>query len=128
MKSVKVLVIDDDSVTRSLLEKLLRMEKYETVSVGRISNCNIISLIDQESPHIIILDCHLGSEDTFKYVPIIREHYSNSSLPILMTSGIDRSQESLDVGADGFILKPFDWQDVTVRLNHIRDNLICQDA
>lgn len=128
MKNVKILVIDDDSMTRSLLEKLLRMEKYDTVSVGRISNSNIVSLIDQESPQIIILDCHLGSEDTLKYVPIIREHCSNPSLPILMTSGIDRSQESLEAGADDFILKPFDWQDITLRLNQIRDNLICQET
>ena len=122
MENIKVLVIDDDLMTCSLLETILQMENYQTASVNSIEN--ILSLLNKEKPHILILDFYLGSKETLDQVPIIRADIDWQHLPILMTSAIDRRQDCLNAGATGFILKPFNWQEMTKVINKIRDDLL----
>jgi DNA-binding response OmpR family regulator len=121
MKKLKILVVDDDATTCSLLETALQMENYQTASVNRVKKGDIISLLNRETPHILILDFHLGTEETLKYVTFIRANDDWEHLPILITSAIDRRQDCLAAGADGFILKPFNWQGMTESVNEIRN-------
>jgi len=121
MKMVKTLVVDDDPMTCSLLETILQMENYQTASVTGFND--IIALLDKEQPHILILDFHLGPAETLEQVPLIRANPTWQYLPVVMTSAIDRRQDCLQAGADEFILKPFNWQDMLNTVNKIRDNL-----
>lgn len=113
MKNLKVLVIDDDRTTCTLLETILKMEGYQTASARRIDNKDIIALLEKEKPDLAIMDFHLGAVITLDYVAAIRADPSWQRLPILMTSAIDHGKECVTVGADEFILKPFDWQAIT---------------
>ena len=122
MENVKVLVIDDDLMTCSLLETILQMENYQTASVNRVDN--ILALLNQEEPHILILDFHLGPKETLEQVPLIRANAQWQHLPILMTSAIDLRQACLAAGATDFILKPFNWQEMTKVINKIRDDFL----
>jgi DNA-binding response OmpR family regulator len=45
-----------------------------------------------------------------------------------MTSAIDHSRQCREAGANDFILKPFNWQDVTHRINSILGNSVFQEA
>ena len=72
MENLKVLVIDDDLMTCNLLETILQMEKYETVSLNNINSEGIIPILDKEKPHVLILDFHLGSQETLKFTIDIR--------------------------------------------------------
>ncbi len=128
MENLKVLVIDDDPMTCNLLETILQMENYQTVSLNHINSDGIIPILDEHKPDMIILDFHLGSQETLECIEIIRANDSWLNLPILMTSAIDRSQDCLNAGANDFILKPFDWQDMTKRVNQMRDRSIYQEA
>jgi DNA-binding response OmpR family regulator len=123
METLKVLVIDDDATTCSLLETILQMENYQTASANSIEGGDIGLLLNKENPHILILDFHLGSKETLEFVTAIRATTEWQHLPILMTSAIDRRQHCLQAGANGFILKPFDWQMMMKAVNTIRDNL-----
>ena len=122
MENIKVLIVDDDPMTCSLLETILQMENHQTVSANSIEN--ILSLLDQEKPHILILDFHLGTKETLEQVPIIRANADWQHLPILMTSAIDRRQDCLEAGANGFILKPFNWQEMMKFISKIRNDLL----
>lgn len=121
MKMVKALVVDDDPMTCSLLETILQMENYQTASATGF--VDIISLLDKEQPHILILDFHLGSSETLEQIPLIRAHQGWQHLSVVMTSAIDRRQDCLEAGADAFILKPFNWQDMLKTVNKLRENL-----
>jgi len=128
MKTVKVLVIDDDPMTCNLVETILQMEKYETASAHSIGDEGIVPLLESEKPDIIILDFHLGAQETLQFVVEIRSDENWEKLPILMTSAIDRSKNSLEAGANDFLLKPFNWQEMTELINKMRDDLIYQEA
>jgi len=122
MKTVKILIIDDDPTTCSLLETILQLENYQAASATGFDN--ILTLLDKEQPHILILDFHLGAGETLKQVPLIRANPAWQHLPVVMTSGIDRRQDCLAAGATEFILKPFDWREMTRMINYIRDQLL----
>jgi DNA-binding response OmpR family regulator len=124
MENLKVLVVDDDPMTCNLLETILQMEAYQTVSANHVNAGGIIPLLDKEKPDVIILDFHLGSQETLEFTMDIRASEAWKKLPVLMTSAIDRSQACLQAGADEFILKPFNWQEITQRVNNMRDRLI----
>jgi DNA-binding response OmpR family regulator len=123
-----VLVIDDDTMTCSLIEAILQMENYRTVSANKIGQGGIIALLNEKKPDMLILDFYLGTTATLDYVTAIRASQAWRKLPILMTSAIDHHQVCLEAGANQFLLKPFDWFDITERVNRMRDNLIYQEV
>ncbi len=128
MGNLKVLVIDDDPTTCNLLETVLQMEEYETTAVNSIGNGDIFSLLKEEKPHLLILDFHLDGEDALKYVSNIRANSAWKNLPILITSAIDRRQDCLEAGANEFVLKPFNWQEIIDSINKVRTDFIQQEV
>ncbi len=124
MESLKILVVDDDAATCSLLETVLQMENYQTASTNKIENGDIVAVLNNERPDMLILDFHMGAIETLEYVTVIRANTNWQHLPILMASAIDRRQECLKAGANEFILKPFNWQEMTKIINKLRDGLI----
>lgn len=115
-------------MTCNLVETILQMEKYKTASAHSIGDEGIVPLLESEKPDIIILDFHLGAQETLQFVVEIRADENWEKLPILMTSAIDRSKSSLEAGANDFLLKPFNWQEMTELINKMRDDLIYQEA
>jgi DNA-binding response OmpR family regulator len=128
MENLKVLIIDDDPMTCNLLEMILQMENYQTVSANYIGQEGITALLDDNEPDLLILDLNLGSQDSLAHVVTIRAHDAWQNLPILMTSGIDRHRECLKAGANEFMLKPFNWEEMTRCVNRMRDGFICQEV
>lgn len=124
MNNFKVLIVDDDPTTGGLLETILQMDSYQTAFADAIEQGDIISLLEREKPHIVILDYHLGSVETLPFLTIIRADSTWSQLPVLMTSAIDLERDCLRAGASGFILKPFNWLQMTNTINRLRDNFL----
>jgi DNA-binding response OmpR family regulator len=124
MENPKLLVIDDDPMTCNLLETILQMENYRTASIMNIDSGGIIPILDDKQPDMLILDLHLGVNETTKYVITIRSDEKWRHLPILMTSAIDESRACLEAGANDFVLKPFNWQEMAQRVHKIRTDFM----
>ena len=119
MKPLKVLIVDDDPPTCSLLETILKMEGCQTASAHEIEDKDLLALLKNEQPDILVLDYHLNSHETLAHLDPIRNDPRWAGLGILMMSGVDYSEECLAAGADDFVLKPFDWQDMTAAIDKI---------
>ena len=128
MEKSKVLVIDDDPTTCNLLETVLQMENYQTTAVNSIGNGDIVSLLQGEKPQLLILDFHLDGEEALKYILSIRANSDWKELPIVITSAIDRRQDCMDAGANEFVLKPFNWQEIIDSINKVRNNFMQQEV
>jgi DNA-binding response OmpR family regulator len=124
MITPKILIVDDDPATCGLLETVFQMENYQAASILDLVQVDMIFLLNEVRPQILILDFHLKSKTTLEYVTLIRNNPDWRHLPILMTSAIDRRQDCLKAGANDFILKPFSWDEMLKTVNKIRDELI----
>lgn len=119
MNVPKIVVIDDDVTTCQLIETALQLEGFRSDSVTRIAADDIVALLNSHQPDGLILDFHLQNEETLKYLEIIRGDESWRKLPVLMMSGINRRQQCEQAGASGFILKPFNWQELATEVSKV---------
>ena len=99
------------------------MEDFETASINGIEQGDILSALNRENPQLLIMDYHLGSQYTLRYIVTIKAAAGWRHLPIIMTSGIDHRQKCLSAGADRFILKPFKWQEVTQVIRELQHSM-----
>ena len=106
----KILLIDDNMNVIDLLSTLLEMEGYEVV-VHPLGE-DFLGIIRQEKPDVILMDVYLDAycengDDGFELLRQIRQQESMQNTRVIMSSGIDFRIESENLGADGFIHKPY---------------------
>lgn len=101
----KILLAEDDSTMVSLLTTLLKMEGYDVISLDL--NADVSAAVQREQPDALLMDVHLGKQSGMEIVQNIRREPANSSVNIVMTSGLNVKDECLSRGANHFLLKPF---------------------
>jgi len=110
-----VAIVDDDAAIRSALGRALRMENYE---VGLFEDgLSALKAIQLRAPDAIVLDLQLPDIDGLEVCRRIRR--AGDPTPILMLTARDAVNdrvEGLDVGADDYLVKPFDLAELLARL------------
>lgn len=102
-----ILIVDDDTTMVSLLSTLLELDGHRAILID--SHQSIMDVLERESIHVILMDVFLsGEEDGIQLLKTIREDMDLGGTSIVMTSGMDVSDQCLEAGADAFLLKPYD--------------------
>jgi CheY-like chemotaxis protein len=107
MKMKKIVLIEDDETMRTLLTTLLGMENFITVPLDFVNENQIVEKIEFEHPDALLLDIHLRNGNGISILSKLRSNPSTKDLIILMTSGMDLSEDCIKGGANGFLLKPY---------------------
>jgi len=110
-----VAIVDDDAAIRSSLGRALRMENYEVELFEDGSSA--LKAIQLRAPDAIVLDLQLPDIDGLEVCRRIRR--SGDTTPILMLTArnaVNDRVEGLDVGADDYLVKPFDLAELLARL------------
>ncbi len=107
--SAEILIIDDNSDIRLILDELIKEAGYQTRLAANFSQALIE--IDKKPPDVAIIDVKLdkGDNDGIQLLDHIKK--KNSDIPVIMISGhanIEMAINSLKSGAFEFIQKPFD--------------------
>lgn len=100
----KLLIVDDDKTTVDLLQMLLEMDGFEIRSVGR--GADVPQLVDEFQPDVILMDYHLSDMEGVDVLRDLRANDQYKTLPIVMASGRDVEDEVIAAGANKFVLKP----------------------
>jgi len=100
-----ILIVDDDQTFSTLLKTVFELEGHQAVTAS--SQTDVIPTAHQIEPDLILMDVHVSDGDTLDVLEEIRTDKALKSIPVVMTSGMDRSAECLASGADKFIFKPF---------------------
>src|ERR1041385_7032397 len=114
--AAKVLVVEDDEDLRDSLATLLQ-DEYEVVTA-----CNGdegIAIARQQRPAVILLDILMPMKDGFETIACLREDRSTRNIPIVMltaASGLQQRVKAFNLGADDFIPKPFEPEELLARL------------
>ena len=113
-----ILVVDDDSRLRDLLSRFLSENGYR-VSTARDSadaRARIATMIFDG----YVLDVMMPGENGFSLASWIRE---TSMVPIIMLTARSEANDrvrGLEIGADDYVMKPFEPRELVLRLNNIR--------
>lgn len=112
----KILAVDDNSVSLATIEQALK-EKYEVIPLN--SGVRALQYLKKNRPDLILLDVRMASKDGVETLREIREMENCQNIPVIMlTSQNDKHTvlESFMLGADNYILKPFNVQDLHERI------------
>jgi two-component system KDP operon response regulator KdpE len=111
---IRVLVIDDEAPILRFLKPALEANNYEMASAGTVAEG--IKRIAAETPDIVLLDLGLPDGDGKDVIKRAREW---SDVPIIVLSAREREAEkieSLDLGADDYVNKPFNVGELMARM------------
>ncbi len=110
-----VAIVDDDAAIRSALGRALRMENYDVELFE--DGASALRAVQLRAPDAIVLDLQLPDIDGLEVCRRIRR--AGDATPILMLTARDAVNdrvEGLDVGADDYLVKPFDLAELLARL------------
>lgn len=112
-----ILIIDDELSMRNALRRALHSTPFAILSAqdGFQAGVKIIA----EKPDLILLDLSLPGLNGFEVIQFIRERPELANIKILVLSGLSPKElaESIRLGADDAIAKPFDNHDLLDRVN-----------
>ena len=118
--SSKVLVVDDDEVSRSLLKALLSTEGY-TVFFAK-DGFQALEMAGRISPDVVLLDIMMPELDGFEVCRRLRANPALQTIPVVMLTALDGRDSrlrGLEVGADEFLTKPVDPIELCTRVRTI---------
>ncbi len=118
----RVLVVDDDSITRRLVAFALRRAAFEVIEAadGRTA----LADLEGETVGFVVLDMAMPGMSGTEVVQALRARPDTATLPILLMTGsgdVDSVIEALAAGADDFVPKPVRLDELVARVNaHLR--------
>lgn len=111
----KILVVDDDKNICELLKLYLKKEGFEVVFA--YDGSEAVSKAKSENPNLIILDVMMPIINGWEACKLIRQF---TEVPIIMLTALDTTEnkvQGLNIGADDYIVKPFEPVEVVARVN-----------
>lgn len=104
----KVLLVEDNSTTRELLNTILLLEGFQVVAEAFPDDVEaVVNRIREECPQLVLMDYHMGQFSGLDLLNNIRQDAILCDLPIIMSSGADVHENCLKAGANAFIMKPY---------------------
>lgn len=119
-RMVKILVVDDESRNRRLLDVFLKAEGFDVLQAA--TGAEALALVAAELPDAVLLDLMMPDMDGFQVMQRLKELPGTRPIPIIIVSALDdlaARQRVLASGAEDFIGKPVDRWELSVRLRRL---------
>ena len=117
----KILAIDDNELNLELLNHIIQ-KYYPKFTFIRASNVfDGISFAKEDEPELILLDVLMPEINGYEVCKILKQDKKTANIPVIMISALGWKSEErikgLDAGADAFISKPFDNNELRAQIN-----------
>jgi len=127
MAKERILVVDDDKEIVGAIEKLLLREEYEVIKA--YDGVQALDVLMVYNIHLILLDIMMPKLDGLSITMKIRE---KKNIPIILLSAKSEDSDKilgLSMGADDYITKPYNPQELLARVNsHLRRYMLLGDV
>lgn len=113
--SMTILLVEDDATLRRAVSRGLTEQGYDVQAAGSLERAR--TLAGARAPDLALLDLGLPDGDGLSLLRELRERWP--SLPILLLTArdaLDDKIRGLDAGADDYLVKPFDFQELLARI------------
>jgi len=120
-----VLVVDDDPDLLTMVETVLSSAGYQVRTAE--NGLEALQQVGREMPGIVLLDMKMPVMDGWEFARRFREQFNHRAPLIVVTAAQDARTWAKQVGAEGYLSKPFDLDDL---LTCVEDHLPsrCSDA
>jgi two-component system, chemotaxis family, chemotaxis protein CheY len=104
-----ILVVDDDIAVLRTVVEILTEEGYHLATAT--NGAEALDVLEKITPHLILLDMRMPVMDGWQFAQALRGN--QQAIPILvMTAAQDARQWAREIGASGYVAKPFDIGDL----------------
>jgi len=121
MKKLNVLIVDDSSVMRKIIERSLRQAGLDLSEVWEAGNgAEGLAALQKGSPDLILSDINMPVMDGLEFLKTLATVENAKGVPVVMitTEGSEaRVVEALSSGAKGYLRKPFTAEQVKERVS-----------
>ncbi len=121
MSLPRLLIIDDDAVSRETLAAILVNSGYLIISAA--SGAEGLEIGPKFNPDVILLDVMMPGMNGFEVCQLMRKDPALSEVPIIMVTALDDRDSrlaGLEAGADDFLSKPYDSMELEIRLRGLK--------
>ena len=111
-QTVTILVVDDEPAIRRLFHVGLSRAGYAVVEAGTAREA--LNAMDIDKPEVVLLDLGLPDRDGMELIPLMRGQAA--IIVVSAREATDQKVAALDLGADDYVAKPFDSEEVLARI------------
>ncbi|HEX7819106.1 MAG TPA: response regulator transcription factor [Sphingobium sp.] len=122
----KVLIVDDEIHIRRLIQAALTRADYATVEAATARDA--LDRLREERPDIMLLDLGLPDRDGLELVPLIKQQSDTTLIIISARDATEEKVAALDLGADDYVTKPFDTDELLARVRVALRNRATKDG
>ena len=116
MREKKILLIDDNKDLLLIVQIILKSQGYEVVQARCIEEA--LQKIKIHQPLLILMDVFIKEQDGRELCSQLKNDPATSNIRIILMSGIETENANLQcIGADDFMQKPFDYDDLLERVS-----------
>ncbi len=119
-RRARILIVDDTRDTVELLRKRLQSEGYETSEAYDGEEC--LDKVGECCPDLVILDVMMPRMNGYEACMRLKSSDDTKYIPVLMLtakSDVEDKVRGLDIGADDYLAKPFDYKELSARVRSL---------
>jgi len=122
MEKHKILIIDDEVDLVDLVK--LRLEFYNFYVTPLYTSTRAMEVAKREKPDLILLDVMMPDKNGYEVCKELKSDKDTSNIPVVLFTAKPQQREYIkkgykDVGADDYILKPFDPNDLLYKIRQL---------
>lgn len=110
----RILIVDDNRSVVRLAERALQKEGYDVITA--FDGLEGLRKAQEEKPGLIILDIVMPELDGFQVLGLVRQHTRTPVIMLTAECDMDSVKNTLALGADDYVLKPFSTRDLLARV------------
>ena len=123
-KPLRVLLVDDEALSRARLRRLLERQPVEFEIVGEASDGNsALEQYQRWQPQVVFLDIQMPGPDGLEVARQLLQE-ANPPLVVFLTACIEQVSEASDLCAFDYLLKPLRMEHLKVTLGRLQENTI----
>ena len=119
MEGKKILVVDDTSFMAAVISNVLKSEKYDVITAH--SGEEALEILNKTKPDLILLDVVMTGISGYDVLEVLRKDFRFNLIPIIMLTGQSEEEDKLkglEMGADDYIVKPFNSRELLARVKN----------
>ena len=117
-KIARILVVDDDPDIGTMIKMMLEYKGYAVTVAERADHA--LEILRDNDFDLVIMDMLLSGVNGTDVCAVLKQNNLFSPIPVMMISAHPNAKEAcIRAGADDFISKPFDMQDMLAKISHL---------